>query len=40
MASIDPELARIYWVQMTERGKGHLGGAVRCCRQLAERAWA
>ncbi|HEX2701460.1 MAG TPA: transposase [Acidimicrobiales bacterium] len=37
---IDPQLARIYWVQMTERGKGHVGALCVVAANLAERAWA
>lgn len=37
---IDPQLARIYWIQMTERGKGHLGALCVVAANLAERAWA
>jgi transposase len=36
----DPQLARIYWVQMTERGKDHLGALCVVGANLAERAWA
>jgi hypothetical protein len=36
----DPQLARIYWVQMVERGKGHLGALCVVAANLAERAWA
>lgn len=36
----DPQLARIYWVQMSERGKGHLQALCVVAANLAERAWA
>lgn len=36
----DPQLARIYWVQMIERGKDHLGALCVVAAHLAERAWA
>ncbi len=36
----DPQLARIYFVQMTERGKDHLGALCVVAANLAERAWA
>jgi transposase len=36
----DPQLARIYCVQMTERGKDHLGALCVVAANLAERAWA
>lgn len=36
----DPQLARIYWVQMVERGKQHLGALCVVAANLAERAWA
>ena len=35
----DPQLARIYYVQMTERGKTHLGANCVVAAHLAERAW-
>jgi hypothetical protein len=35
----DPQLARIYWVQMVERGKDHLGALCVVAAHLAERAW-
>lgn len=35
----DPQLARIYFVQMTERGKTHLGALCVVAANLAERAW-
>jgi Transposase IS116/IS110/IS902 family len=35
----DPQLARIYYVQMTERGKTHLGALCVVAAHLAERAW-
>jgi transposase len=37
---LDPQLARIYWVQMVERGKDHLGALCVVAAHLAERAWA
>jgi hypothetical protein len=36
----DPQLARIYYVQMVERGKDHLGALCVVAANLAERAWA
>jgi transposase len=36
----DPQLARIYWVQMVERGKPHLGALCVVAANLAERCWA
>ena len=36
----DPQLARIYWTQMVERGKDHLGAVCVVAAHLAERAWA
>lgn len=36
----DPQLARLYWVQMVERGKDHLGALCVVAANLAERAWA
>jgi hypothetical protein len=36
----DPQLARIYWTQMVERGKDHLGALCVVAANLAERAWA
>jgi transposase len=36
----DPQLARIYWTQMVERGKDHLGAICVVAAHLAERAWA
>ena len=36
----DPQLARIYYVQMVERGKDHLGALCVVAAHLAERAWA
>lgn len=36
----DPQLARIYWVQMVERGKDHLGALCVVAANLSERAWA
>jgi transposase len=35
----DPQLARIYYVQMVERGKNHLGALCIVAAHLAERAW-
>jgi transposase len=35
----DPQLARIYYLQMTERGKDHLGALCVAAACLAERAW-
>lgn len=37
---LDPQLARIYHVQMVERGKGHLGANCVVAANLAERFWA
>jgi transposase len=36
---IDPQLARIYWTQMVQRGKDHLGATCVVAAHLAERAW-
>jgi transposase len=36
---LDPQLARIYHLQMTERGKDHLGALCVVAASLAERAW-
>ncbi len=36
----DPQLARVYYLQMTERGKDHLGALCVVAANLAERAWA
>jgi transposase len=36
----DPQLARIYYLQMVERGKDHLGALCVLAANLAERAWA
>ncbi len=36
----DPQLARIYYTQMVERGKDHLGATCVVAANLAERAWA
>jgi transposase len=36
----DPQLARIYYVQMVERGKDHLGALCVVAANLAERGWA
>jgi len=35
----DPQLARIYYVQMVERGKDHLGALCVVAAALAERTW-
>lgn len=35
----DPQLARIYYVQMVERGKNHLGALCIVAANLGERAW-
>jgi transposase len=35
----DPQLARIYWTQMVQRGKDHLGAVCVVAVHLAERAW-
>lgn len=35
----DPQLARIYYLQMTERGKDHLGAICVVAAHLAERFW-
>lgn len=35
----DPQLARIYWTQMVERGKDHLGAVCVLAAALAERTW-
>jgi hypothetical protein len=35
----DPQLARIYYVQMVERGKDHIGANCVVAATLAERAW-
>jgi transposase len=35
----DPQLARIYYVQMVQRGKDHLGALCVVAAHLAERAW-
>jgi transposase len=35
----DPQLARIYYQQMTQRGKDHLGALCVTAASLAERAW-
>jgi hypothetical protein len=37
---LDPQLARIYYVQMVERGKDHLGALCVVAANLSERAWA
>ena len=36
---VDPQLARIYHMQMVERGKDHLGAVCVVAAHLAERAW-
>jgi len=36
----DPQLAKIYYVQMVERGAGHLKALCVVAARLAERAWA
>ena len=36
---VDPQLARIYHVQMVERGKDHLGALCVVAANLAERFW-
>ncbi len=36
----DPQLARIYYLQMVERGKDHLSALCVVAANLAERAWA
>ncbi len=36
----DPQLARMYWTQMVERVKDHLGALCVVAANLAERAWA
>jgi hypothetical protein len=36
----DPQLARIYWTQMVERGNDHLGAVCVVAAHLAERAWS
>jgi transposase len=36
---LDPQLARIYWTQMVQRGKDHLGALCVVAARLAERAW-
>jgi transposase len=35
----DPQLARIYWTQMVQRGKDHLGALCVVAAHLGERAW-
>ena len=35
----DPQLARIYYLQMVERGKNHIGALCVVAATLAERAW-
>jgi hypothetical protein len=35
----DPQLARIYYIQMVERGKNHIGALCVVAAALAERAW-
>lgn len=36
----DPQLARLYYMQMVERGKDHLGALCVVAANLAQRAWA
>jgi transposase len=36
---LDPQLARVYYVQMVQRGKDHLGAVCVVAAHLAERAW-
>ena len=36
----DPQLARIYYIQIVERGKNHLGALCVVAANLAERFWA
>jgi transposase len=36
---VDPQLARLYWIQMVQRGKDHLGALCVVAAHLAERAW-
>ena len=36
---VDPQLARIYYVQMAERGKNHIAANCVVAAHLAERAW-
>jgi transposase len=36
---LDPQLARIYYLQMVQRGKDHLGAICVVAAHLAERAW-
>jgi transposase len=36
----DPQLARLYYIQMVERGKDHLGALCVVAANLAERSWA
>jgi Transposase IS116/IS110/IS902 family len=37
---LDPQMARLYYVQMVERGKDHLGALCVVAANLSERAWA
>jgi transposase len=37
---VDPQLARIYYLQMVERGRDHLGALCVVAANLAERFWA
>jgi transposase len=37
---VDPQLARLYYLQMVERGKDHLGALCVVAANLAERFWA
>jgi transposase len=36
---LDPQLAHLYWIQMVQRGKDHLGALCVVAAHLAERAW-
>jgi transposase len=36
---VDPQLARLYYTQMVQRGKDHLGAVCVVAAHLAERAW-
>jgi transposase len=36
---VDPQLARLYYLQMVERGKDHLGAVCVVAAHLGERAW-
>jgi Transposase IS116/IS110/IS902 family len=37
---VDPQLARLSWIQMVQRGQDHLGAVGVVAAHLAERAWA